>query len=32
MGYFEDLLKENGDFLTGADLTIADLSAFPVVS
>ncbi|KAL3767753.1 hypothetical protein ACHAWO_003150 [Cyclotella atomus] len=32
MGYFEDLLKENGDFLTGADLTIADLSAFPVIS
>ena len=28
MGYFEDLLKENGDFLTGPDMTIADLSAF----
>ncbi|KAL7506472.1 hypothetical protein ACHAXN_009086 [Cyclotella atomus] len=32
MGYFEDLLKENGDFLTGVDLTIADLSAFQQIS
>lgn len=33
MGYFEDLLKESGGgFLTGDDLTIADLSAFQQVS
>jgi glutathione S-transferase len=33
MGYFEELVKENGDgFLTGADLTIADLSAYQQVS
>eukprot|EP00804_Cyclotella_cryptica_P030902 CCRYP_019751-RA/>CCRYP_019751-RA protein AED:0.03 eAED:0.03 QI:217/1/1/1/1/1/2/180/274 len=33
MGYFEELVKENGDgFLTGEDLTIADLSAFQQIS
>jgi glutathione S-transferase len=33
MGHFEELVKESGDgFLTGEDLTIADLSAFQQVS
>ncbi|KAL7505080.1 hypothetical protein ACHAWX_000599 [Stephanocyclus meneghinianus] len=33
MGYFEELLKQNGDgYLAGEDLTIADLSAFPRIS
>ena len=33
MGFFEDLIKENGgQFLIGADLTIADLSAYNQVS
>ena len=33
MGFFEDLIKENGgQFLIGADLTIADLSAYTQVS
>ena len=33
MGYFEEVLKKsNGGFLTGEDLTIADLSAYQQVS
>ena len=33
MGYFTDLIKEGGDkFLTGEDLTIADISAYQAIS
>jgi len=33
MGYFEDMIKENGDaFLTGEDLTIADISAYQQIA